>query len=1054
LKTKRIIFVLLLGLAFLLLASQLSLFIPNVKASPAHTFDTKYQGARANTNPYTFSYTCGAGTTLFVLSIVVGGTTARAGGAPTYNGIAMTQADTVRSSTETKAELWYLLNPPTGSSYTCSIPNTGTAKYLSPVASSYKAASGYTSALRTANGGTGTSTNPTGPTLTGLASGDVIVAVVGTGATTWAPTARTGTQLYDRDDGTYGNGAQYLIKTDANNVAMGWTFGTSDDWAICEVAFKENYAPTNDQLTLDLTGASYKNTKTLLCAKQDYKFVYLCSDANGVTDLTYAEIRLDPTGKNVILRATRGSGDAWTFSEYSDPSNYVTLNTGGSSHSTSGNQKTFNFLVTINWNWGDSAETVTVRCYVIDAGSASDQDDYANIFGVECHLTSASLSVSNYRVNPSQTSLTFSGYWYYDGTSIAPPDGNYAVVIKLSGVQKGSTDTTLVSGAFSINDVTAESTVASYSYTVEATYMSGAGSFSAVIVDRIKVLSYTVSDSRANINDDVNIDATLIYESDSTAITTGTITINGYSASHIGSGIYRITRTSASVTSVTYNTVAGSESTYGLNTVNQNSQATTVIWDRIRIDTLSAIDTRIDISTQGTFYATASLEFDNHALGSGDSLTLGGYVFTWDVTDNRFEYNTTQSSVTSITINSFTSGNEATYGITAGNINGKTVTLIWDRIEIYEADDPYTIERSLDNNFANLTITFALPTIILSSISLVLVKKTKKKLLITLMMPFIILMAMVSNINPTFATANKGEHPINNTVRIWYKARYDFDDVIFDNTKGILYINGTSATWNGTGGYWYRDVTSSEVGQKTYVVDQVSDTEYGLTVIVHTCSYITITWVEVTGYNLNLRVMDWDIKDSIANAYVCMNNGTENWKTSDINGWANYTLVSGSVTVKVRYFGFWVNETSLTISSDTTMSLQCKLYDVIVNVRENVRNAKLSNVNVTVYNSTNYKIKSGISNNNGQVSLSNLPNNTLTFTQYGGNSYTLVIGNTTEPIGYDDYAFTVICNQNYVGTISNYSILVWVGGIVIPLEGSFVTKRLKRKMYKKRKKPK
>jgi len=216
--------------------------ISNVYASPAHTFDTKYQGARALTNPYTFSYTCGSGTTLFVLSIVVGGTTARAGGAPTYNGVPLTQADQNRQSTETFAELWYLLNPSTGSAYQVSIPNTG-GKYLSPVASSYKAATGYISALRTANGGTGTSTNPTGPTLTGLASGDVIVAVVGTGATTWAPTARTGVQLYDRDDGTYGNGAQYLIKTDGNNVAMGWTFATSDDWAICEAAFKEVLAP-------------------------------------------------------------------------------------------------------------------------------------------------------------------------------------------------------------------------------------------------------------------------------------------------------------------------------------------------------------------------------------------------------------------------------------------------------------------------------------------------------------------------------------------------------------------------------------------------------------------------------------------------------------------------------------------------------------------------------------------------------------------------------------------------------------------------------------------
>lgn len=212
------------------------------------------------------------------------------------------------------------------------------------------------------------------------------------------------------------------------------------------------------------------------------------------------------------------------------------------------------------------------------------------------------------------------------------------------------------------------------------------------------------------------------------------------------------------------------------------------------------------------------------------------------------------------------------------------------------------------------------------------------------------------------------------------------------------------------------------------------------------------TWT--LGYNLKLRVMDLDLTDPIQGAYVYKDSDV---KISDVNGWANWTLVSGVVTVQVKYFGFLVNETSINVDSDKTIDVRCNLFDVTVNVKENVRNAKLSNVNVTVYNGTSVggnKIKSGISNNNGQVTLTNLPNNTLTFTEYGGSIYTLVIGNATQLIGSDDYAFTIVCNQNYVGTTSNYSILVWVGGIVIPLEGSFVTKRLKRKMYKKRKKPK
>lgn len=232
----------------------------------AHTYDTKANNPRTRNsgNPVTFNYTCGSGATLLVLTIVTGGSADRTGGAPTYNGVALSQADQNRkaaSGPETVVELWYLFNPPTGASYQISIPDTNNV-YITCEASSYKAASGYTSALRTAGGATGTSTNPTGPTHTGLAAGDVIVAVVGNGATTWAPSGRTGVQLYDVDDGQYGDGAQYLIKTDGNNQALSWTFGTSEDWAIVSAVFRENPLPIAPSLAAG-RGASAAPTVVL-----------------------------------------------------------------------------------------------------------------------------------------------------------------------------------------------------------------------------------------------------------------------------------------------------------------------------------------------------------------------------------------------------------------------------------------------------------------------------------------------------------------------------------------------------------------------------------------------------------------------------------------------------------------------------------------------------------------------------------------------------------------------------------------------------------------------
>jgi hypothetical protein len=197
--------------------------------------------------------------------------------------------------------------------------------------------------------------------------------------------------------------------------------------------------------------------------------------------------------------------------------------------------------------------------------------------------------------------------------------------------------------------------------------------------------------------------------------------------------------------------------------------------------------------------------------------------------------------------------------------------------------------------------------------------------------------------------------------------------------------------------------------------------------------------------------MDYDLSDAISGAYVYKDNDV---LVSDSNGWANWTLVSGTVSIKVKYFGFWVNGTfSVTMDSDKTIYVKCNLFDVTVNVRETVRNAKLASVNVTVFNGTSSssnKIKSGISDDNGQVVLTNLPNNTLTFTLYGGSSYSLVIGNTTQLINSDGYSFTVNANQNYVNVSAYNSLVVYVvGSCINPLNESLksrLSKRIKKKV--------
>lgn len=208
----------------------------------AHTYDTK-SVFTGSANPLTANYTCGAGATVLVLKIMVGGTTARSGGAPTFNNVAMVQADTTRNAAEALVELWYILNPPTGTQYQISIPNTVTAKTMYCVVSSYKAAAGKTSALDAAIGYSATATNPQG-SITVTLSGDVVVGMAADAANTFAPTSQTGLSLYTSDIGAFGYGAQYLLMTNSTGVQnMLWGFATSAAWAVCLAAFKEVNLP-------------------------------------------------------------------------------------------------------------------------------------------------------------------------------------------------------------------------------------------------------------------------------------------------------------------------------------------------------------------------------------------------------------------------------------------------------------------------------------------------------------------------------------------------------------------------------------------------------------------------------------------------------------------------------------------------------------------------------------------------------------------------------------------------------------------------------------------
>ncbi len=68
------------------------------------------------------------------------------------------------------------------------------------------------------------------------------------------------------------------------------------------------------------------------------------------------------------------------------------------------------------------------------------------------------------------------------------------------------------------------------------------------------------------------------------------------------------------------------------------------------------------------------------------------------------------------------------------------------------------------------------------------------------------------------------------TATVWFRAIYEYDSVFFEDTDGVLYVNGSEMSWS-TNNRWEYDYTASILGQKAFTVTGVSDSLYNLTAI-------------------------------------------------------------------------------------------------------------------------------------------------------------------------------------------------------------------------------
>ena len=113
------------------------------------------------------------------------------------------------------------------------------------------------------------------------------------------------------------------------------------------------------------------------------------------------------------------------------------------------------------------------------------------------------------------------------------------------------------------------------------------------------------------------------------------------------------------------------------------SSGRTIIVDRIKVNSLTADDTRLDVGATVTLTVQLVYEYDNTAITSG-SFTLNGLTLThqgsgtWTATDSK-------STVQAITYDTV-SGSVG--NLNTVNMNGKSVTVIWDGLNVssYQID--------------------------------------------------------------------------------------------------------------------------------------------------------------------------------------------------------------------------------------------------------------------------------------------------------------------------------------------------------------------------------
>jgi len=129
------------------------------------------------------------------------------------------------------------------------------------------------------------------------------------------------------------------------------------------------------------------------------------------------------------------------------------------------------------------------------------------------------------------------------------------------------------------------------------------------------------------------------------------------------------------------------------------------------------------------------------------------------------------------------------------------------------------------------------------------------------------------------------------TIVVWFKALYAYDDEVFNDAKGILYINGSPATWLTTNNRWECSLVATAIGTTSYTVSEVNDSLQGLTSIDDRAGPQTVTvWSSPFSIVSNSTVMQFAFDSTNLTMSFTVSG------PSDTMGYTNVTMAKTLVT--------------------------------------------------------------------------------------------------------------------------------------------------------------